>query len=156
MFKHRSPDETFEYISMYDPAVKDGDMTPDAIEKYASTGDESLLVLDSKLTPTRFVLAKFNDTDKRYLFGGDDAQEAKEERDARLDGAIVAVGLRGWQDPPKDAPPFRTRRVGFYRVAHDQVLEFIGPDIGKELAMVLWLRNFGDATDGLAEEVEKN
>ena len=41
-------------------------------------------------------------------------------------------------------------------MASDAVLEFVGPELGRELAMVLWLRNFEQAADGLAEEVEKN
>ncbi len=139
-----------------DPAVLDGEMTPETVAEYVSTGNESLLVLDPKRTPTRFQLAKFTKADRDYLFGGGDPAEPKEERDARLDGAIVAVGLRGWKDPHKGAPSFSTRRVGFHRVASDAVLEFVGPELGRELAMVLWLRNFEQAADGLAEEVEKN
>jgi len=158
MFTTRAPDETFEYISIQDPAVKDGEMSPEAIGRYAETGDMSLLVLNEKLKPTRFIMAKFCGADKRYLFGGDGTGEAKEERDARLDAAIVAVGLRGWIDPQKGAPLFTTKRVGFHRVASDAVLDSLGTELGKELAMVLWLRNFEDVDTGatLAEEVEKN
>ena len=159
MFTDRTPDKTFEYISLFDSAVKDGALSEEEVKQYASTSDLSLLEphLIKGKKPCRFLLAELSKDDRRYLYGGDSEGEPPEEWNARLDAAILAVGVRGWIDPPKGAPEWSTRKVGFRVLASEAVLEYMGPDVRSEVAAALWLRDLKvRQAPTLEEEVTKN
>ncbi len=159
MFNERTPDKTFEYISCYDPAVKDDGMSVEEVERYAKTADISIIKphLVKGKTPCRFHLAEVGAADKRYIFGGDLDGEPPEEKNARIDAAIAAIGIRGWDDPPEGAPPWKTRKVGFRTLVSEEILDFLGPEVGAEIAAVLWIRTLeADKAPSLEEDVEKN
>ena len=161
MFRSRTPDPVFDYISPQDPAVDDGAIEPKALEKYLQTLDSGLIehALVEGKKPTVFRLALLPEADRSVVLRESD-DERGQVSESVLEERLVAMALRGWENPQEGAPPWRTVRMGFHRIVAPEVLDYIGPDLGRELSLVLWMLNFpapgAERPPSLVEEVEGN
>jgi len=160
--KTRGVGGTVDYISLQDLAVDDEVLSANASAEYVKTGNLDLIAeaLRKEPKPCRFHLAEeLSPVARKYLFQASADPQTGEMDEAMLDGLLVAMGLHGWTNPPKGAPPWRTRRVGFHRLVAPEILDFIGPEVGAELALTIYHRHFGAeeaAGDDLTEEVAGN